>query len=63
MTRTFKWRYKRVELDNERQRLATALLDLSEEAMKIHSEINKRAFDKLMGDPVKCIEGWFNVNN
>lgn len=52
-TRTFKWRYKRVELDAERSRLSTMLLDTSEELMKIHSDISKRAFDKMMGEPIE----------
>ena len=58
-TRTFKWRHRRVELDAERQRFATKLLDLGEDLMKIHSEVEKRAFDKLMGDPIRCINSWF----
>ena len=41
MTRTEKWRYKRVELDAERQMFQTMLLNASEELMKVHSEITE----------------------
>lgn len=39
MTRTEKWRYKRVELEAERQKFATALQNTCEELMKVHSQI------------------------
>ena len=39
MTRTEKWRYKRVQLDAEREMFANALLNTSEKMMKIHSDI------------------------
>lgn len=59
MTRTFKWRHKRVELDAERQRFASSLLSVSEEIMKVHSEINRRAFDEMMGDPIRKLNEWW----
>lgn len=39
MTRTEKWRYKRVQLDAEREMFANALLNASEKIMKVHSDI------------------------
>ena len=39
MTRTEKYRYKRVQLDAEREMFANALLNASEKIMKIHSDI------------------------
>jgi len=60
-TRTFRWRFRRAELDAERQRLATALLNTSEELMKIHSDISKKTFDSMMGDPITQIEKIFKI--
>lgn len=60
-TRTFKWKYKRVELDAERSRLSTMLLDTGEKLMEIHSDISKRAFDKMMEDPIPKLEEIFKI--
>ena len=49
MTRTDKWRYKRVQLDAEREIFANSLISVSEKLMKIHSDIfaTKKADNKL----------------
>lgn len=60
-TRTNKWRWKRVQMDADRQRFATTLLNASEELMLVHSYTNSHTLDDLMGDPVDCIESWFNT--
>lgn len=55
MTRTEKWRYKRVEMEAERQRFATMLLNTSEELMKVHSDMSTRKssiLDEQMDDPL-----------
>ena len=55
MTRTEKWRYKRVQLDAEREMFANALLNVSEKLMKIHSDISMRKssiLDEQMDDPL-----------
>ena len=58
MNRTHKWRYKRVALDAERESFSKQLLDLSEQAMELHSEISRRAFDGMMGDPITQLNKW-----
>lgn len=55
MTRTEKWRYKRVEMEAERQMFATMLLNTSEELMKVHSDMSTRKssiLDEQMDDPL-----------
>lgn len=55
MTRTEKWRYKRVQLEAEREMFANALLNVSEKIMKIHSDISMRkssVLDEQMDDPL-----------
>lgn len=55
MTRTEKWRYKRVQMEAERQMFATMLLNASEELMKVHSDMSTRKssiLDEQMDDPL-----------
>lgn len=55
MTRTEKWRYKRVQMDADKQRFQTMLLNASEKLMKIHSDMSTRKssiLDKQMDDPL-----------
>ena len=61
MTRTEKWRYKRVQLDVERQKLATTLLNVSEELATLHSEIYSKTFNEMMGNPIPKIEKIFKI--
>ena len=56
MKRADKWRYKRVQLDAEKQRFATMLLNASEELMQVHSDLNRKAFDEMMGNPIEHLE-------
>ena len=56
MKRTDKWRYKRVQLDAEKQKLQTMLVNTSEELMSVHSEISTSAFNTLMGDPLERLD-------
>lgn len=60
MTRTKKWRYKRVWLDAEREMFANALLNVSEKIMKIHSEMHiagrSRSLDDLFDSPLDQID-------
>ena len=55
MTRTEKWRYKRIEMDADKQRFQTMLLNASEELMKVHSDMSTRKssiLDEQMDDPL-----------
>lgn len=55
MTRTEKWRYKRIEMDADKQRFQTMLLNTSEGLMKIHSDMSTRKssiLDEQMDDPL-----------
>lgn len=55
MTRTEKWRYKRLKLDCDRDILANALLNTSEKLMKVHSDMSTRKssiLDEQMDDPL-----------
>ena len=61
MTRTEKWKYKRLKLECDRDILANALLNTSEELMEIHSEIIKNAFNRMMGDPIPKIDEIFKI--
>lgn len=59
MTRTEKWRFKRVQLDAEREMFANALLDTSEKIMKIHSDIyftKGRKMDEMFDSPLDQID-------
>jgi hypothetical protein len=56
MTRTEKWKYKRLKLECDRDILANALLDTSEKLMSVHSEISQKAFNTLMGDPLERLD-------
>lgn len=61
MTRTEKWRYKRVQLDAEREMFANALLNTSEKLMKIHSDIfgtksGTNRMDDLFDSPLDQID-------
>lgn len=64
MTRTEKWRYKRVEMDAERQKFATALQNTCEKLMDVHSRIlieeaknnMVNALDSQMDYPLKKLD-------
>lgn len=57
MTRTEKWRYKRVQMEAERQMFATMLLNASEELMKVHSNIAKAPnLDDMFDSPLDQID-------
>ena len=60
MTRTEKWRYKRVQMEAEREMFANALLNTSEKIMKIHSDIfatkNATKFDEMFDSPLDQID-------
>ena len=59
MTRTEKWRYKRVQMEAERDVFANALLNTSEKIMKIHSDIfatRSRSLDDLFDSPLDQID-------
>ena len=43
-------------MDAEKQRFATMLLNASEELMQVHSDLNKKAFDEMMGNPIEHLE-------
>lgn len=65
MTRTEKWRYRRVLLETEKQILQTMLLNTSEDLMRIHSDMSNglltrsEALDRQMGNPIEQLESWF----
>lgn len=64
MTRMHKWHFKRIEMEAERDRLASSLLDVSEKIMKAHSEISKNAFDRMFDDPLEQLnEMWWRNRN
>lgn len=60
MTRTEKWRYKRVQMEAEREMFANALLNTSEKIMKIHSDIyftkDNRKMDEMFDSPLDQID-------
>ena len=60
MTRTEKWRYKRVQLDAEREMFANALLNVSEKLMKVHSDIfatkSATKLDEMFDSPLDQID-------
>lgn len=56
MTRTEKWKYKRLKLECDRDILANVLLNTSEKLMSVHSEISQKAFNTLMGDPLERLD-------
>ena len=64
-TRMLNWRYKRLEMQTEKERLMNSLLSVSEELMKIHSELLANAsgesFDRMMGDPVALLDSIFKI--
>lgn len=60
MTRTEKFRYKRVQMEAERDVFANALLNVSEKIMKIHSEMHiadrSRSLDDVFDSPLDQID-------
>ena len=61
-TRTHKWKYKRLELQTEKERLMNQLMNVSENLMKFHSElIAGRCFDEMMGNPIAQLDSIFKI--
>lgn len=63
MNRMNKWRYKRVQMDAEKQRFQTMLLNTSEELMKVHSDMSNgiltrtaSILDEQMDDPLDRLD-------
>ena len=62
MNRTHKWRYKRLELQTEKEKLMNSLLSVSKDLMKLHSEVlASRCFDEMMGDPITHLNEIFKI--
>ncbi|MBR0456500.1 MAG: hypothetical protein IJJ01_07495 [Firmicutes bacterium] len=61
MTRTFKYAELRKRLDKERTDLGNKCLDLSEDLSMIHSEVDRRAFDRMMGDPLAHLDSMLGM--
>ena len=63
-TRTHKWRYKRLELQTEKECLMNEVMNLSENLMKFHSGLlASKCFDDMMGDPIACLDDVFKIGN
>ena len=71
-TRMFRWRFKRLEMENTKEALQMMLLKTSEELMKVHSDlsnglltkticVNERTLDDLFDDPISQIEKMMEI--
>ena len=62
MNRTHKWRYKRIQLQTEKERLMNEIMNLSENLMKFHSGLlASKCFDEMMGDPITQLDSIFKI--
>ena len=61
MTRTFKYAELRKRLDKERTDLGNKCLDLSEDLSMIHSQVERRAFERMMGDPLEQLDAMLGI--
>lgn len=61
MTRTFKYAELRKRLEKERTDLGNKCLDLSEDLSMIHSQVERRAFERMMGDPLEQLDAMLGM--
>ena len=65
MNRTHKWRYKRLEMQTEKERLMNSLLSVSENLMKFHSELlanaSRESFDRMFDNPIAQLDEIFKI--